>query len=56
VDLDAIRKAVEGAGYSVPTDGAEVNSPLETTTFSRSMLSLLGLVFGAVLFIVVVGE
>jgi Cu+-exporting ATPase len=56
VDLDAIRKAVEGAGYSVPIDGAEVNSPFETSTFSRSILSLLGLVFGAVLFIVVVGE
>jgi Cu+-exporting ATPase len=56
VDMGAIRQAVEEAGYSVPADGAEANSSLANSTFSRSILSLLGLVFGAVLFIVVVGE
>ncbi len=56
VDLGAIRKAVEEAGYSVPADGAGTATALEASTFSRSILSLLGLVFGAVLFIVVVGE
>jgi Cu+-exporting ATPase len=56
VDLSAIRKAVEDAGYSVPAGDAEAISALENSTFSRSILSLLGLVFGAVLVIVVVGE
>ncbi len=56
VDLDAIRKAVEDAGYSVPADDGGAASSVEDSTFSRSVLSLLGLVFGAVLFVVVGGE
>ena len=56
VDLPAIRKAVEGAGYSVPV----VESPQPTAStlgdFTRPVLTLFGIVFGAVLFIVVVGE
>jgi Cd2+/Zn2+-exporting ATPase/Cu+-exporting ATPase len=56
VDLPAIRKAVEDAGYSVPA----VESPQPATSplgdFTRPVLTLFGIVFGAILFIVVVGE
>ena len=56
VDLPAIRKAVEGAGYTVPAEEDEQASSSTTPEFSRSILIFLGLVFGVVLFIVVVGE
>src|SRR3990172_5394190 len=56
VNLPAIRKAVAEAGYSVP-------EPIETgpqipaaSEFTRPVLTLLGVVFGLVLFVVVVGE
>jgi Cd2+/Zn2+-exporting ATPase/Cu+-exporting ATPase len=57
VDLPAIRKAVEGAGYSVP----EIATPAPPSApvmgdFTRRVVTLLGVVFGAVLFIIVVGE
>src|SRR6266571_6463995 len=59
VDLPTIRKAVEGAGYTVPEPqtkkGVEPNSK-SLTTFTRPILTLFGLVFGAVLIIVIVGE
>jgi Cd2+/Zn2+-exporting ATPase/Cu+-exporting ATPase len=59
VDLVTIRKAVEGAGYSVPepqtTKGFESNSR-SLTTFTRPMFTFFGIVFGAVLLIVIVGE
>lgn len=54
VDLDDIRKAVEGAGYAVPEAQGASAQPMES--FTRPILRLLGVVFGAVLFIVVVGE
>ncbi len=57
VDLPAIRRAVDGAGYSVPTadhTGHPGASPLKDLT--RPVLTLFGLVFGVVLFVVVVGE
>ncbi len=57
VDLPAIQKAVEGAGYSVPGPTANQSpssSPLND--FTRGVLTLFGIVFGVVLFIVVVGE
>jgi cation transport ATPase len=64
VDLPAIRKAVQGAGYSVPeqSHAAQVKSPAEesaalmASSFTRSILTLFGVVFGVVLFIIVVGE
>lgn len=67
VDLPAIRKAVEGVGYSVPNfapttraeDKAGQSSDpgsAHARQFTRSVLTLLGVVFGVVLFIVVVGE
>lgn len=55
VDLPLIHKAVENAGYSVPTPAISPTAqPL--VDFTRPVLALFGLVFGAVLFIVVVGE
>jgi P-type Cu+ transporter len=55
VDLPTIRKAIAGAGYSVP-DGAQLAHRWTLADFTRTVLALFGLVFGAVLFIVVVGE
>jgi Cd2+/Zn2+-exporting ATPase/Cu+-exporting ATPase len=57
VDLSAIRKAVEEAGYSIPdTSTAHPASQKPLTDFTRSILTLFGIVFGAILFIIVVGE
>jgi Cd2+/Zn2+-exporting ATPase/Cu+-exporting ATPase len=58
VELSAIRKAVAGAGYAVPEarpEGGEQGA-LKAGEFTRSVLSLVGVVFGVVLFVVVVGE
>src|SRR5512133_1377722 len=58
VTLPAIRKAVADAGYSVP-DPADESTALPKTpiqNFTRPVLTLFGVVFGAVLFITVVGE
>lgn len=56
VDLPAIRKAVASAGeYSVPEASPTSNSP-PLASFTRRIVTLLAVVFGAVLFIVVVGE
>ena len=51
-----IRRAVEGAGYSVVTpEAVSVQAPF-LGQFTRHVLVLFGVVFGAVLFIVVIGE
>ncbi len=60
VDMPAIRKAVASAGdYSVP-DVAKVPTPTQVSAplgnFTRRIVTLLAVVFGAVLFIVVIGE
>src|SRR5438445_13170611 len=55
VDLPAIRQAVAGAGYSVP-ESAAIAAPTQSPllgSFNRRLLTLLGVVFGAVLFVVV---
>lgn len=56
VDLPAMRRAVEVAGYAIP----EAEPPPPATTpladFARPVLALFGVLFAAVLFIVVVGE
>src|SRR2546427_8311227 len=59
VDLPTIRKAVEGAGYTVPEQAPSMEArptskPL--ATFTRPILTLFGIVFGAVLLVVIVGE
>jgi Cd2+/Zn2+-exporting ATPase/Cu+-exporting ATPase len=60
LDVAAIRAAVEAAGYSVPETTTPAPSPtqpsLNANAFTRQALTLLALVFGAVLFVVVVGE
>ena len=56
VDLPGIRKAVEGTGYSVPIVGSPQAAVSPLGDFSRRVVALLAVVFGAVLFIVVIGE
>src|SRR5216683_1951859 len=60
IDMPAIRQAVEGAGYTVPLsfsarEGAQPASR-SLSAFTRPILTLFGLVFGAVLLVVIVGE
>jgi Cu+-exporting ATPase len=56
VDLPAIQQAVEGAGYTVrPSDIAQPQLSA-SGDFTRQVLALFGVVFGVVLFVVVVGE
>jgi Cd2+/Zn2+-exporting ATPase/Cu+-exporting ATPase len=56
LDEISIRKAVASAGYSV-ADPREQSAPIQTPPdYTRSILSLLGLLFGVILFIIVVGE
>jgi P-type Cu+ transporter len=56
VDLTRIATAVKSAGYSVRA-GEEMDSPEPSYgDISRHMFTLLGLVFGVVLFVVVFGE
>lgn len=55
-DLPAIQKAVEGAGYSVRVPEEETPQQAAFTKITRNVLTLIGVVFGAVLFIVVGGE
>ena len=54
-DLKAIQMAVELAGYSIEQDGNKLDDK-GLGSFSRRVLSLLALIFGAVLFVVVIGE
>jgi Cd2+/Zn2+-exporting ATPase/Cu+-exporting ATPase len=68
VSLDAVRKAVESAGYSVPEAlslprGSVPASPGQAeslqvlgTEYRRRVLLLLGALFGVILFVVVIGE
>jgi Cd2+/Zn2+-exporting ATPase/Cu+-exporting ATPase len=56
VDLPAIRRAVEGAGYAVPEPALEEAPAAASQGFTRQIFTLFGVVFFAVLFIVVVGE
>lgn len=63
VDLRAIRQAVAGAGYSVPlgepgpVEAAEAGPVARgMQNFTRPVLVLFGVVFGAVLLVVVAGE
>jgi Cu+-exporting ATPase len=59
VDLATIRKAITDAGYTSPEPGAGKGAPPASrplATFTRPILTLFGLVFGAVLIVVVIGE
>jgi Cu+-exporting ATPase len=55
-DVAVIRKAVEGAGGSVPMPAAEPSGSPLLGGFIRPILALFGFVFAAVLCVVVVGE
>lgn len=59
VDMPAIRKAVAGVGYSVPEVVERQASPAAEAAasgFTRQILTLFGVLFCVILFIVVVGE
>lgn len=56
VSLTDIRRAVAGAGYSVPEPVETASTEAMGAGFTRSILSLFGVVFGAVLLIVIAGE
>ncbi|MDW8327454.1 MAG: cation-translocating P-type ATPase [Anaerolineales bacterium] len=60
LDIAAVRAAVEAAGYSVPQTASPAPPPtgvqFNANTFTRQVLTLLAVVFGAVLFVVVLGE
>src|SRR5574341_577154 len=53
VSLQAIEKAVAGAGYSLAQPEAPIPVGID---FTHRILSLFGIVFGLVLFVVVFGE
>jgi Cd2+/Zn2+-exporting ATPase/Cu+-exporting ATPase len=55
VDLSAIRRAVQDAGYSVP-DAEAPPPPPSIGNYATRAAALLAIVFGVVLFVVVVGE
>lgn len=58
VEMPAIRKAVADAGYSVPEhEGTKTQSEQRTTgEFTNRILVLFAVVFGFVLFVIVLGE
>jgi Cu+-exporting ATPase len=56
VDLQAIRRAVEGAGYAVPLSRTERAGASRTSDLARPILAFFGILFGVVLFVTVVGE
>ncbi len=67
VDAAAIRRAVAGAGYQCPLPAPDTAADADATAgaataatagadFGRRVLGLFGLVFGAVLFMVIAGE
>lgn len=59
VDLPMIRKAVADAGYAVPTDSVNAANEMRETSnanYARRIILVMLLVFGIVLFVVIVGE
>lgn len=55
VELPAIREAVKSAGYSVP-EGAAPQPAAPLGNFTRRIVTLLAVLFGVILFVIVVGE
>ncbi len=56
VDLPALRQAVENEGYTVPDLGSKPPPVSPLVDSVRPVLALFGVVFGIVLFVVVIGE
>ncbi len=54
-DMPAIRKAVADAGYTIPVETTKEALP-EANSFTKRVLTLFGIVFAIVLFVVVFGE
>lgn len=57
ISMDTLRKAVESVGYSVADTNSDVQAQRSSrANFTRSALTLFGLVVGAVLLVAVAGE
>jgi Cd2+/Zn2+-exporting ATPase/Cu+-exporting ATPase len=56
LDLSAVRRAVESAGYHVPEVGLPKAETSAAADFGRRVGLLLAILFGVILFVVVVGE
>lgn len=60
VDLGGLRRAIENAGYRVPDPAVQGEAPAGTGSrmdgYTRQVLGVFGVVFGLVLFVVVLGE
>lgn len=56
LDETAIRRAVTSAGYSIAPRQSQGTSNPPAPDYPRSILSVLGILFGVILFIIVVGE
>ena len=56
VGIPSIRKAVEAVGYEVGTPQPEQPDSNKLESFTHPVLTLLGIVFGIVLFVIIVGE
>ena len=56
LELSAIRKAVSAAGYSVPLKEQDLDLPRSPSDYARPILTLLAVLFGVILFVIVVGE
>jgi Cd2+/Zn2+-exporting ATPase/Cu+-exporting ATPase len=56
VDISAIRKAVASAGYMVPQVDQNDSQIPPPSDYARPILTLLAILFGVILFIIVVGE
>lgn len=56
VQIRDIREAVKAAGYSVPSEVEEAKKDSFSTAFTRQVLTLFGIVFALVLFVIVIGE
>lgn len=56
VKMPTIRQAVESAGYHVAETPAAAAPGAKPQNYSRSVMFLLGFIFAAVLFVVIVGE
>jgi P-type Cu+ transporter len=56
VDLKIIEKAVQKAGYQVGAAGKGQDGKFQASEYTRPILTLFGVIFGFVLFVVVAGE
>ena len=56
IEISAIRKAVSAAGYSVPLEEQDSDLPRSPSDYAKPILTLLAVLFGVVLFVIVVGE